>query len=198
MSIAERIQASQSLADQISSELHDLEFSGTLRSRLSAACYFASLDHQTGIAVLFERGIQSPALALLRPLFESYIRACWLFDGATEVQIGFYRERKPIPRIETLVTHLEQTEPFAGVNALSASHTRNWKTLCGFTHGGIELAMRNMSADSIERNCPDDEVGEALAFADAIALLSAVGVARIADNRALAMRLLDLLKRRQA
>ena len=193
MGQAASIQTAKQLAHDIANAVNDLTLQADDRSRLAAACYFAALDHHEGITILFDSGVPSPALALLRPLYEAFIRGSWLHGCASESELNAFKDGKEPPKINELLRRLEMTAEFDS-NILSNAHGPNWAALCGLTHTGIQQVLICLSSDGIERNCSNELTDEAMGYAGAYALLAGIGVARLADDAALAVRLLELGK----
>ena len=166
-----------------------------LTSRLSAGCHFTSLQDHAGIAVLFSLGLYAPALALLRPVFESYVRGIWLSDCAKQAQISDFANGawQKIPSIRKMVDELENTASF-GTGYLAESLLLNWQTLCGFTHTGIEQVQVHISGGSVESCCSPEQIDEALNFAGACAIMAGIALATLADNVAIATHILDKAK----
>lgn len=79
---------------------------------------------------------------------------------------------------------------------LSQIKEKTWKTMCAYTHtGGLQVQRWNTEG-GIEANYSHGEVLEVLKFAEIIASLSVVGVARLANDEALAIRTLEAFKKR--
>lgn len=182
-----------SLGTDLSQAMHGLSMPAELRTHIAAACHFTAMEHQCGIALLFSAGHPAPGLALLRPVFETYIRGVWLSDCATDAEIEDYRAGnwKNTPPIRTLVKRLEATPTFDD-GILSQSLRANWETMCGYTHSGIEQVRIASSGNVIERNCTGEQIEEALDFAGACAIMAALAIAALAENEAVANRLMGL------
>lgn len=193
MTKASSILSAKRLADDISAELNELAIQTDNRSRVAAACYFAALDHHQGITVLFDEGIPSPALALLRPLYESFVRGSWLHGCATDAELQHFLDGKELPKISELLRRLEETDEFDS-KILSSAHGKNWAVLCSLTHTGIQQVLMCVSEDAIERNCSTDLIDEAMGYAGVYALMAGIGVARLTNNNNLAERLLTIAK----
>jgi hypothetical protein len=182
-----------SLGTDLSNEIGGLSMPSGLRTRLAAACHFTAMEHHCGISLLFSAGHPAPALALLRPVFESYIRGVWLSDCATDSEIEEYTAGnwKRMPPIKALVERLEAIPTF-DTGILSQSLSANWETMCGYTHTGIEQVGISSSNNAIERNCTSEQIDEALDFAGACAIMAALAIAALAENAALAKKLMGL------
>jgi hypothetical protein len=67
------------LSAWISSRLNETSFNATVRKSIAAPCFAVTLYHFDAVLVLLGRipKIYSPAFALMRLVFESYIRGLW-------------------------------------------------------------------------------------------------------------------------
>jgi hypothetical protein len=173
--------------------MHGLSMSAELRTHLAAACHFTAIEHHCGIALLFSAGHPAPGLALPRPVFESYIRGVWLSDCATDGEIDDYSAGnwRKMPPIKTLVESLEATPTFND-GILSQSLKANWEIMCGYAHAGIEQLSISSTGNAIERNCTIEQIDEALDFAGACAVMAAIAIASLAENSAVANKLMGL------
>lgn len=189
------IRSAVALMESISEETDGLAVASDLKTQLAAGCHFAALDHHAGIALLFSSGLYSPALALMRPLFEAYIRGIWLSDCATESQVSDFVSGnwKKTSNIGSMIARLEKTKTF-GTGVLEKSKIANWETLCGFTHTGIQQVQMCLSRNAVERSCSDQEIDEALNFAGACAVMAGIATASLANNKEAASRIFHIGK----
>jgi hypothetical protein len=191
MSLDQALSNGEALARELAIGINDISLDAGLRSRVSAACQSAAMDHHAGIVLLFRHQLPAPALALLRCLYECYIRGTWLFHCATDEQISDYAAGNDIPRISDLIGQMETSGISVG-NIVSEAHRQNWQTQTGLTHGGIQLAIQHLSSEAVEANCAEDEVIEALSYANAVAGLAAMQVAVIANDLEACERVLEI------
>lgn len=68
--------------------------------------------------------------------------------------------------------------------------------MCAYTHTGGLHVQRWNTEDGIESNYSRDEILEVLKFAEIIASLAVIGVARLANDDDLAIRILEAFKKR--
>jgi hypothetical protein len=184
------------LITAISDQVHDLSIPNDSRTNLAARCHFTAMEHHAGIALLFSVGHPAPALALLRPIFEAYIRGIWLSGCASDAGIADFQSGnwRKIPPIKTLVLSIERTATFIDTGTLGESLSANWETLCGFTHTGIEQLQMCLSSDAIERSCSDEQIDEASNFASACAIMAGIATAALAGNDQIAKQILEIGK----
>ena len=170
-----------------------MEVHPTLRNRLAGASFSIALDHHAGIAILLHNNRIAPAFALVRILFEAYVRGRWLADCASEDKLTEAAAGGKLPFIDEMISALENGSRVEE-HVLSRSKKANWHALCGFTHTGGNHLQRFQTSDGIEANYDPGEISEALDFSDAMALLSATGIAGLALQSDLAERLLTKSK----
>lgn len=120
-------------------ELHfDLAFQSAL----------LSMEHATASLLLLQNEMEAPGMALLRPQFESLVRAIWLVYAASETQveklampltIETARRGDDLPMLSEMLKRLEATSeaPRHIVAQLQAYKDITWKALNSFTHGGM-------------------------------------------------------------
>lgn len=183
------------LSAYISVKLHDISIQNTLRNRVAGACFSVALDHFDGILTLLGRSpkLYSSAYALIRPIFESYIRGMWFMHCATDEKIENFQEDKPyqLPKkIECLIKDVEQAGRFE--KQLSNTYTKDWANLCDYAHTGLLQIQRWNTAQAIEPNYLDDEILELISFVSALAILAAASIAEsVAGSNELAQEFLS-------
>lgn len=186
------LQRASRLTDLLSAKLHEQPIPANLRNRIAGACFAIALEHQHAVVILLERNppLNSSAFALVRPVFESYVRGMWLSHCATEAQVDAFSKGAKPPDTASLVIAVEKAGEFDGKH-LSGVYEKHWSSFSSYTHTGALQVQRWNTSEAIEPSFTDKEISEVLEFTAALALLSAVSVAALANNEALAQ---DLLK----
>ncbi|NRF17429.1 DUF6988 family protein [Vibrio coralliilyticus] len=122
-----------------------------------SAMLFVSINHCDALQLLCEKKNFASAFALIRPTIENTMRAVWLRNIATEAQSNraLYKDKWPAvwELIELVEKKTGQTKLFSKLwsDIKHFSHD--------FTHGGIQLANRQIAPNGIiTPNVPDDEV----------------------------------------
>jgi hypothetical protein len=124
-----------------------------LRFELSFHSVSLSMEHATAAVLLMHADMPAPAIALLRPQFESLVRGVWLMYAASESQveklsmpltIETARRGDDLPMLSEMLKRLEGTPeaPAHLVAQLQAYKDIAWKALNSFTHGGIHPLSR--------------------------------------------------------
>ena len=181
-----------SLAALLSAKLQEQPMPENLRNRMAGACFAIALEHHQAVTVLVaqKQPLYSAAFALVRPIYESYVRGMWLLHCAEDKQVELFSKDGELPRMASLARAVE----IAGNldrKQLSGIYAGNWSAFCSFTHSGGLHAQRWNTAEAIEPNFSDAEVCEVLQHTSAMALLAAIGVAALGSNEPLAQELLE-------
>lgn len=174
----------QSFADEY---LVDIGAPATVKNRASLAFFHLCLEHQHGLHLLVENHVYGSALALLRPIYESYIRGLWCLRCATEPQILKFVKSGDIPKINPMLADLVANDP--GCAALPALHKSSWSWLNDYTHGGSLQIKSRTQSDSIVNVQSDSHAAAALLVARHWAVLAGVAMSDICDRPELGVEL---------
>lgn len=159
------------LHDWIEERLEGLQLPGEPRSSLSISCHDQVIEHHLGIVVLARAKIYGSAFALVRSLFETFVRGVWLRHCATNLEIQKYQSDKLSLRFGQLVTAVE-TVPGFDDGVLSGLKRNSWSAMNSYTHGGMLQSGRRVSEDSVEPNYDAEEVEEVLRLAGTFSLMA--------------------------
>jgi len=191
VSLSAAMKQAERLAQELDRRIDGLEVSSDLRFRLAGGCLDVALEHHKAVVLLIARSLHGSAIAMLRPLFEAYVRGVWLHRCATERELADFAQDRLAHPFSKLVTAVETVEGF-GAGILTAARRGSWDALCSFTHTGFLQVVRRNKEATLE---PDyDELIQALGFANAIALLAALEIAHTAGTDDLSRDLLDMAK----
>lgn len=144
---------------------------------------------------MIEHRLYASSFALIRVAFEAYVRGEWLALCATNTQIRRFINGEEPPKIDHLLTALENIPTFKE-QVLSKIKKHRWKAMCAYTHtGGLHVQRWNTVA-AIEPNYSLEEVLEVLKFAEIIASLSVLGVVALMNDEPLANSVWASFKKR--
>src|SRR5690606_36177865 len=188
-----RIREAGDLVEWLRLQVHDRQLPASNRVRAASSCLGIAHEHHHAIVLLIQHHLYASAFALLRVQFEAYVRGTWLLLCATEGEIGAFLNGKEPPKVDALLRELEETPGYAE-KMLSGLKQKYWASMCGYTHtGGIHVKRWN-TEEAAEPNYAIQEVQEVLFFAAVIGCLSMCGFAHMADDDALAERLVERVK----
>lgn len=161
--------------------LHDLDIPENLRARVATACFGVALDHHHAITILILNDRMASAFALVRPVFESFIRGAWLTHCATDKEVECFSAGGTPPKIDRLVENIE-SNPGYDEKILSAIKALSWSSMCEYTHtGGLQI-QRWQTEFSVEPQYGKDEIEEVLDFINLFACFSAIEIVAISKN----------------
>lgn len=187
MNVRDAIAASRNLAAEFDSNVNGIEFPALDRARLAAALLDQAHEHHKAIHTLLDTDLRGSAFSLIRIMFETMIRGCWLFRCATDEQVTkFQSDGLKLP-IAELIVDLERVYD-GGSGLLSKVTTQYWSAWCSYAHGGYLQAVRRINPESIGPSYSDCEVLEVLAFADFCFFLSCIEAMNICNRPELAER----------
>lgn len=180
------------LNDWVAKHLDGLDIPRDRRILLAVSCYDVVMEHHLGIAVLLRSRINGSAFALVRPLFETFVRGVWLRHCATEEQLDRYVSDRLDLRFGQLLEGVEQVDGFRD-GVLSGLKTNAWRAMNSYTHGGIQQAGRRSSGPYIEPDFPPEEIIEVVKLAGSFSLFAFQQVAIEAKRMDLAELALEKL-----
>lgn len=180
------------LHDWIARRLDNLEISRERRVLLAVSCYDVVIEHHIGINTLLRSRINGSAFALVRPIFETFVRGVWLRHCATNKQIDDYVSDRIDLRFPNLLEAIEKVDGFKD-GVLSGVKQKAWKAMNSYTHGGIQQAGRRTSGAYIEPDFSPEEVIEVVKVTGTFALLAFQQIAIEAKRMDLAEEAIGML-----
>lgn len=201
--IQSTILKSESIIQWIDSNIDGISASAEPRIKISLACFDLAHEHQKSITLLIANHLTGSALSLLRLIFEAYMRGMWFYNIATDEDIDKFVKIDKIvkkngqdKKINELAEEVEEIDGFGRKVLSGVIKEGGWKTMNSYTHCGfMQIAGRN-TTNSIEPNYNDEEKVGAIKFANALGLLSLLGMARIVKNIDLQKYILEKIKER--
>jgi len=189
----ERISAAESFCAELNSLANEVEIVDTIKNRAALACFGIAQDHHAAMVLLMKNTFYSSSFALLRSIFEAYLRGLWLKHCATESQANAVFKGNEPPK--TMVAEIEATPDFSD-GVLSSIKRENWNTMCEFTHtGGLHL-QRWQSHDAVEPKFDEKELEECLNSAELFSAMACLEQAQLNKSGDTGASVLELIKRR--
>lgn len=185
------------VAEEFGAALHRLtnefEVPATDRNRAAAAAFGIAQDHHAAIVFLMKNSFHSSSFALLRLLFEAYLRGLWLSHCATDKQVSGYFQGEDPPR--TMVAEIEATEAYQG-QVLSRIKKDYWRVMCDYTHTGGQHLLRWQTKNSIEPTFKESELEECLNCAELFGAMAGLALIQLSASGSSGQEVLELMKKR--
>ncbi len=171
------------LLEKFKFEMDGVALNNNDKNILSAALFDISLDHSRAILKLLDA--EDPncasAYALVRPMFECFIRASWIFDCSTISEIEYIKKRDKFPfRYTQMISAVEKSNNWP--ETLTLAFKRGKKYFHSFTHGGMQIISRRFQDNYIIHNIDKNEIQDLLRFIVLISFLSFIGIVRISGS----------------
>lgn len=172
LKLMKKLKHARKLLSDINHEIDGVEFeSKDERNRVSGALFDTALDHANAIIVLIEKRIYSSAYALVRPLFEGFVRATWLLNCATNDEMELLVEKDKFKKsFGEMLECIERKKDWP--KTLAKAKESSWKAMHSYTHGGLHQISRKIKASTIEPVIDNEEIDEIICFAELIGYLS--------------------------
>lgn len=193
MRIPDLLKKSEELIRWLDQRIDGIEISSSDRSRLVGGCFDVALEHQKAVVLLVAHSLYGSAFSLVRLIFEAHVRGIWLLRCASDDDLERFKKGKLDKAFGSLVVEIEKLDGY-NVGVLSKVKSNSWSDMNSYTHSGFLQIVRRNTANSIEPNYSEDEIIEALNFANAVGLMSAIEVALLASRNELANAFLEKAK----
>ena len=125
--VVKRVELAKDLARWLHGRVTGQKMPGDDRHRAAGALLQQSEDIADGTILLLENRLPGPALALARPLFESYVRGVWALHCADDDAVArFIESGRPTPwKLKDLIDALRADVPKVGGVGSRAGTTRS-------------------------------------------------------------------------
>lgn len=190
MNLDTEIKNSEQLIQWLDQKIDGLEIKSDDRSRIAGGCLDIALEHQKSIVLLSAHHLYGSAAALVRIIFESYVRGIWLLYCASDKQLEQYKLDKLDKKFYELIKEVEKHEAFKD-GTLSYVKEKSWAAMNSFTHSGFHQVVRRNKDREISPNYTNDEIIDAIETANSCAILTAIAIADIANSVELAKEIFD-------
>jgi hypothetical protein len=167
---------------EIRTRLHDLllrhEYAGNTKNMVLAAYVNIALEHHKAIWLLSESGLDGSALAMVRLVWDPYLRALWINKVATEQQIEQASRdelnwlRIPV-RDDIKKAYGDHSDPeqMEKLDEFLQRVKEVWQAMSSYTHsGGLQIG-RQFTGDEVKPKYSEGAIAEALNLATLALLL---------------------------
>ena len=172
----------------IDSKVDGLSMSNSDRNIAAGTLFDVANDHAKGICTLFEHHLYASAFALVRSLFETFIRGAWLLHCATENEVNTFLQKDKVELdskekfyFDDMVKAIELARDWP--KTLSEIKSHAWDALNSYTHGGQHQISRRYNGSTIEPHHDPEQVDEVIRFSAMLAFLTFSEVIDMSDTR---------------
>ena len=171
--IENKLKEVDEIRKRIREMLGRIKFPGKEKIILLAAYTDIALEHNKAICLLIKKEVSGSAFALVRPLFETFIRAYWVCACATDSEIIEIcnKDKDKFPIMNEMVKSCDQE--YSSNNNFQKIKNEVWSPMSSYTHSGLLQISRRFTGCKIKPNYKKDEKLEVLNFSIMIVLLIA-------------------------
>lgn len=164
---------------------------GSKRTQLAAGCLHLVIEHGQSIVALTQDKCFGSALALQRPLHETFWKGLWLRYAATDGQVDD-AERDEFPLMHDVIQGLNRAFEERGRPPHSEGDLR--RLLSRHAYGGHPDIGARLTTNGLQANYTLRDVAEAECLAGMTQLAAAIEIACMAADESLALTLLEHLQ----
>lgn len=149
---------------------------------MACALFTIVHEHHQAIVVLLEGQLYGSAAALLRCIFESYVRGAWVLQCASSKDISdFQKDKWKEGPFEDRLKELEAVDSVAH-GGLVHLKTTAWTALNSYTHSGMRAVSRRFFGNDLIPSYAPKEIAEIERLANVFAILAALSIAGLAGH----------------
>lgn len=146
----------------------------TPRKQISGSLFSVAMEHHSAIHLLVDKKIYGSSFALMRPLFESFVRGCWAAYCASEENIIEIMDAKnKYPSMNKMLNSISDSRVFDS-SVVCDVWENHGSRLHEFVHSGYSQFVRHISEDELGPNYDYAEVIEVVDFSDYIGMNSSL------------------------
>lgn len=192
LSLPDSIAKADDLAKWVDQAIQNVEVSSEDRFRVSAACFDLTQEHHRAITSLIRENLIGSSFALVRSIFESYLRGLWLLHCATDLEVErFIKLDKINLDCWQLIGAIEGIDGFQA-GTLKLVKQNSWREMNSYTHSGMMQISRRLTDSTIEPKYSHGAILEVIEFANALAILATIAVAGMSNNLPLGEKALKM------
>jgi hypothetical protein len=148
--LSDVVRQSAELTDLVASAWQDTPLQNEARTQAAEGLCALSIEHAFSVQMLIET-CPASAIALVRPQYESLVRAVWSYHAATApeldrllapLSLASQQAAKKLPGVPEMLERIEGAGPRGAAALLSRARTRMNDGLNSYIHGGIHPFAR--------------------------------------------------------
>jgi hypothetical protein len=172
--LADALEKSRNLSALIGAAWESTPAFAAPRDRSAQGLCAVSLHHGVGVHALLLT-LPSSAIALVRPQYETLVRAVWASHAASDatlerllapLSVESQQAAKKLPGVPEMLAELEASGPHGAAALLGRARANLWDGLNSFVHGGIHPFARQ------EGGYPVDLLADVLKNSNALSMLT--------------------------
>jgi hypothetical protein len=159
--------------EKISAILENKEVCNNKKQLLLISYFDVDMEHIQAIHLLISQKLYGSSFALIRPFYETFLRALWMLKLATDEEIDEINNNQfQFPCIKKIVSDIDKE--YMNTKFFEEFRKSSWATLCDYTHTGTLQLSRRWTEEELIPNYKNSEIIEVLEITDNILLLFSI------------------------
>jgi hypothetical protein len=183
--VTAKVRASDELWVLLERSSGQLQFQDDPKVRLIAGCLDLVIEHHISIVFLVNSHRIASAFALIRVQYEALIRSLWMKYCAPDF-VAEDASKICSKTLDMMVRDISASKNADLRNIVGKSLAKFQVNVIGrmndYVHSGYSAISSRSTNDFVEANYADEEIIEALKFADFFAIAAAISLAGLAEN----------------
>lgn len=170
---------SKKLENDVASAINGAVIPQDDKSRIVGALFDIVHEHHRAVLLLIEKRLHGSAVALLRSIFESYVRGVWFMKCAIQKDVERFQDDKfKDGTFEDRIKEIVNVDDVAHSGLLTLKNM-GWTALNSYTHGGFRPVGRRFKGSELMANYSKKEISEVERIANAFAVLAVFQIAEL-------------------
>lgn len=187
-------QYSQNLVREIALAINGIEIPDNAKIKVAGGLFDIVHEHHYSIHILLSNGLTGSAIALVRSIFESYVRGVWFMKCANDADVErFQRDKFKEGLFEERLKEIREVDEVAHGGLLDIKN-KAWGAWNSYTHGGFLPVGRRFKGSEVVSNYTQAEIDEIGRVANAFAVLAVFQIAELGSNDALTKKAEEIAK----
>lgn len=176
---------SKNLIGEIALAINGIEIPNNERIKIAGGLFDIVHEHHHAIHILLGNDLIGSAIALLRPIFESYARGVWFMKCATDLDVkNFQRDKFKAGYFEERLKEIKVVDEVASGGLLDIKQ-KAWNAWNSYTHGGFLPVGRRFKDSEVVSNYSQAEIDDIARVANTFAVLAVFQIAELGSNDSL-------------
>lgn len=159
--IMTQLEELNSLLSKINSIFDEKIIANTEKQTLFLTYYDLNIEHICSIYLLIQKNSYGSALTLVRPYYETFYRALWMYAFATDEEVEKIKNNKfEFKNMGSKI--LELDDFYTGSDLFKNMKKGTWRIMSDYAHSGACQLSRRWTGDILSPNYSKNEILEVL------------------------------------
>lgn len=174
----------ESLPVLIARSVNGIQLPADDRSAIAGILFDIAHEHHVAVSILMKNRVYGSAAALMRSIFEAFVRGVWFAKCAKDTDIDRFKKDKFDKKFDELISDISKINLDAH-SGLVPLKQKTWAAFNSYTHAGFRPIARRFSGSEILACYTPQELEGIARFTNAFAILALFELAELSRNEQL-------------